>query len=229
MSSSQQPSSSSSLSLNNNPSSRARSNSSNRSSNSNGRNSKSTLQQVIEWYLRLLSKFPIATKMVTSAIVQFLGSLTAQKFILKLPKIDWHSVFKFVATGALVAPASHYWFQILDAIMQKLHPILEAVRKETGVPAKQMVSLGLDQLMWAPVLNCIFMSWLAIFDNQPDKIVYNIKRDLWPTMTKSWMVWPFASFVNLNYVPPELRVLFGNLVGFFWSIYLSYSLRSGRK
>jgi peroxisomal membrane protein 2 len=187
------------------------------------------LRDFIVWYLELLNKFPISTKMLTSAFVQFCGSIVAQKFVLKVKKIDWHSVFKFTCTGALCSPLSHFWYQTHDSIMKTLDPILQIIQKQYGIPLGQMVSLGLDQLVFAPFLNCVFMAYLAIFDGEPKNISHNIKRDLWPTLKKSWMVWPFASYVNLNYVPSQLRVLFANMVGFFWSIYLSYSLRGGRK
>jgi peroxisomal membrane protein 2 len=42
-----------------------------------------------------------------------------------------------------------------------------------------------------------------------------------PTTVNSWKVWPIASFISFNYVPAELRVLFVNVVAFFWVIILS--------
>ena len=38
----------------------------------------------------------------------------------------------------------------------------------------------------------------------------------------SWRVWPLAQYLNFNFVPAQYRVLFGNLVGFFWGIYMSW-------
>jgi hypothetical protein len=200
---------------------------SNNNNNNKSRKNASIIKQLIDWYLELLSKFPIPTKMLTSAFVQFCGSIVSQKFVRKMKKIDWHVVFKFVATGALVSPASHFWFQNLDKIMRVAGPQLDAINKQSGglIPARQAFSLALDQLVFAPFLNVLFISYLALFDNQASQIPNNLRRDLWPTLTKSWMVWPFTSYFNLNYVPSHLRVLFGNFVGFFWSIYLSYSLK----
>jgi hypothetical protein len=38
----------------------------------------------------------------------------------------------------------------------------------------------------------------------------------------SWRVWPIAQLINFAFVPLHFRVLFGNIVRFFWTIYLSY-------
>ena len=47
------------------------------------------------------------------------------------------------------------------------------------------------------------------------------ERDLGPTILKNWLVFVPATFINLGFVPLELRVLFINVVFFFWVIFLS--------
>lgn len=47
--------------------------------------------------------------------------------------------------------------------------------------------------------------------------------------SNSRSIWPFASFINLNFVPQQYRVLFSNMIGFFWSIVLSGIAASKRK
>ncbi len=42
----------------------------------------------------------------------------------------------------------------------------------------------------------------------------------------AWKLWPMASAVNYAFVPPQLRVLFMNCVGFAWSTFLIYSIKN---
>jgi hypothetical protein len=56
-----------------------------------------------------------------------------------------------------------------------------------------------------------------------------VLKNFWGAQTMSWRVWPLAQWVNFNYVPPHLRTLFGNLVGFFWNIYLTYQAKKAAK
>ena len=43
----------------------------------------------------------------------------------------------------------------------------------------------------------------------------------------NWKLWVPASLVNMAFVKPELRVLYVNVVFFFWTIILSLILNSG--
>jgi hypothetical protein len=84
-----------------------------------------------------------------------------------------------------------------------------------------LFKLILDQLGWSPLINVVFFTLVNTFGNTPHNIIPQLKNDLWPTLKRSWTIWPIASVINLNYVPPDLRVLFANVVSFFWSIWLS--------
>lgn len=42
-------------------------------------------------------------------------------------------------------------------------------------------------------------------------------------------LWPASQYINFNYVPPHLRNLFGNGIGFIWGIYLSYKFSAAAK
>lgn len=48
-----------------------------------------------------------------------------------------------------------------------------------------------------------------------------VRQNLWDTMTVCWKVWPLANLINFAFVPANLRVLFMNLVGIGWNIFLS--------
>lgn len=48
-----------------------------------------------------------------------------------------------------------------------------------------------------------------------------VKNKLWGTLLTCWKVWPVANLINFAFVPPPLRVLFMNIVGLGWNIYLA--------
>ena len=51
--------------------------------------------------------------------------------------------------------------------------------------------------------------------------------DYTDTMVANWKLWVPATVVNIAFVPPILRVLYLNVVFFFWSIFLSLKLNKG--
>lgn len=48
-----------------------------------------------------------------------------------------------------------------------------------------------------------------------------LKTKIWSTMLGCWRVWPVANLINFAFVPANLRVLFMNVIGLGWNIYLS--------
>ncbi|KAL0487114.1 peroxisomal membrane protein 2 [Acrasis kona] len=181
------------------------------------------LSAFFKWYFSLLRSKPIPTKMITSSILSALANVISQKGIQKAPKIDWHRVFQFSATAACISPLSHFWFNFLAELVEDCKPMLLSIQASVRpIPVIPLFKLFLDQLCWSPLINVVFFTLINFFNNTPDNIVPQLKRDLWPTLKRSWMVWPIASVINLNYVPQDLRVLFANGVSFFWSMYLSY-------
>ena len=53
-----------------------------------------------------------------------------------------------------------------------------------------------------------------------------LDADYKDTMVKNWAVFIPATIINIGFCPPQLRVLFLNVVFFFWSIFLSLLLNS---
>ena len=49
----------------------------------------------------------------------------------------------------------------------------------------------------------------------------NVKKLYMTALIGNWKIWTVPQLVNLSVIPVEFRVLFANLVAFFWNIYLS--------
>jgi hypothetical protein len=44
---------------------------------------------------------------------------------------------------------------------------------------------------------------------------------LMPALLANWKLWPAAQLVNFTVIPPEQRILFGNIVGVCWTCVIS--------
>ena len=58
-------------------------------------------------------------------------------------------------------------------------------------------------------------------EGKHEQINDKLSKDWLPTLMTNYSVWIPAQLINFKVVPPQLRVLWANVVGFFWSIYLS--------
>lgn len=149
---------------------------------------------------------------VTSAVLSGLGNAVAQAVVegRGLRGLEAGRLWRFTVLGLLLSPVSHYKFLWLESLFR-------FAPQRSGLYGK----LALDQLAFGPLFNVLFYVLLAILNGQPSSAAALVRANFWPTTINSWKVWPIASFVSFNYVPEELRVLFANIVGFFWVIVLS--------
>ena len=80
----------------------------------------------------------------------------------------------------------------------------------------------LDQGLQAPAFTALVFIFFAVLEGSGFRGgVAACEKDLGPTILKNWLVFVPATFINLGFVPLELRVLFINVVFFFWVIILS--------
>jgi protein Mpv17 len=172
-----------------------------------------------ERYNNQLHVNPIPTKCITAALIAFVADIVCQTYFpsdekLKekppLERIDWQRNFNFTLLNAVgIPPLTHYWYGYLST----------RIVGDTFAAALRRVFF--DQALFAPFLiGSLFSSNMALkgeVDGIPDKL----RNDLPGTMLSNYIVWIPAQILNFRYVPPQLRVLWANFVGFFWNIYLS--------
>lgn len=88
-----------------------------------------------------------------------------------------------------------------------------------------LVKVVIDQFIQAPIFTVLIFVFLGVLEGkQLDSIQKQLENDYKETIFANWKLWVPATFVNLGFVPPILRVLYLNVVFFFWSIYLSLIL-----
>ncbi|CEL98403.1 unnamed protein product [Vitrella brassicaformis CCMP3155] len=170
-------------------------------------------------YLSSLDAQPLLTKCLTSGVILPAADIAAQLIEKRgdpsAPRgIDFTRTSRWLAAGFLLhAPWNHYWYNFLDA---RVPPPTEPL---SGI---NFLRLALDQFLQAPVFTALFFAVLQLLEGANTQGVRDkLSRDWWSTMKTNWVVWLPASFINLAFVPTALKLLYVNVVFYFWSIFLS--------
>uniref|UniRef100_A0A3B4B3X3 Uncharacterized protein n=1 Tax=Periophthalmus magnuspinnatus TaxID=409849 RepID=A0A3B4B3X3_9GOBI len=162
---------------------------------------------LLQQYLMLLKKYPILTKSVTSGILSALGNLLSQ--ILEARKKEnmgtphRQSLYQLLFTG----PLSHYFYQLMEVWMPTTDPFCLVKR------------LLLDRLFFAPAF--LFLFYFVMTARGWSDFERKMKSSYWTALKMNWKVWTPFQFVNVNFVPVQFRVLFANVIAFFWYAYLA--------
>eukprot|EP00937_MAST-01D_sp_MAST-1D-sp2_P003945 g3945.t1 len=177
----------------------------------NGASSGSPWQQ----YLKLLETHPIMTKAVTSGVIGGIGDYCCQKWF--DGRVDAKRLATFTFLGAaLVGPTLHVWYGVLGRLLPRPGTV-GAVQR-----------MALDQGMFAPTFIPVFISSLMILEGKPISAVPGeVKKAWWPAVTGNWGIWIPAQLINFRFMPPNLQVLFANVVGCVWNVYLSWVAHGG--
>ncbi len=130
-----------------------------------------------------------------------------------LQTVDFVRAARMAAFSLILTPLSHEWYGLLERLFRNVPP----------GRFSNLCKLLLDQALFGPFVTALFFVVLGALEGKRlREIRKKLKVAWWPTQKMSWRVWPLAQLINFNYVPPQYRVLAGNLVGFFWGIYMSH-------
>ncbi|KAJ6725848.1 PEROXISOMAL MEMBRANE PROTEIN 2 PXMP2 MPV17 [Salix purpurea] len=168
-------------------------------------------------YLIQLQVNPLWTKALTSGVVAALGEALAQR-ISGVKKIELRKVLLFSVFGfAYGGPFGHY--------LHKLMSIIFKGKNDTRTVAKMVL---FEQLTSSPCNNLLFMLYYGlVIEGRTWALVKNkIKKDFTPVQLAAWKVGPMVAWVNNQFVPLELRVIFQCFVGLCWTIFLNLKARS---
>ncbi|XP_062999821.1 peroxisomal membrane protein 2 [Elgaria multicarinata webbii] len=170
-------------------------------------------QKLLARYLLLLRLYPVLTKAVSSAILSALGSLLSQVIEKSHKKrsLDLWGPLRFAIYGLVfTGPLSHYFYLYLEQLIP------------SDVPLAVVKRLLLDRLVVAPAFLALFFFIMNLLEGKDTSaFVKRVKSGYWPALKMNWKMWTPVQFVNLNYVPMQFQVLFGNLVALVWFAYLA--------
>ncbi|KAL3815718.1 hypothetical protein ACHAXA_004920 [Cyclostephanos tholiformis] len=131
--------------------------------------------------------------------------------------VDVARFARFALFGfALQAPWNHFYYQLLDGA---LPPTSDPYTATTAI------KVVIDQFVQAPIFTIVIFVFLGLLEGRTvGEIKERLDEDYVDTMLANWKLWVPATAVNIAFCPPILRVLFLNVVFFFWSIFLSLKL-----
>jgi len=79
----------------------------------------------------------------------------------------------------------------------------------------------IDQTTYGVFFNWLYFFVIGLFNGAPLALTQaKVAKDFWPLMVANWKIWPLVSLLNFAFVPPNLQVLFGNVVSIFWTAYV---------
>jgi len=180
-------------------------------------------------YLTALESDPLLVKSITAGIILGAADLSGQAIQSTLAAndesgttvssdgVDIARFLRFAFFGFILqAPWNHFYYLALDGA---LPPTEEPFTATTGI------KVAIDQFVQAPIFTVIIFSFLGFLEGKStEDIKQQLDDDYVDTMLANWKLWVPATFVKIAFCPPILRVLFLNVVFFFWSIFLSLKL-----
>lgn len=163
-------------------------------------------------YNSSLEKQPVRTKAGTSFVGFVLGDILAQRIGGEGP-IEAIRCLRLGTYGLAVdGPLGHLWYKILDRNVCPDNPQgLKSVLLKTAA----------DQLIWAPIMTCVFFAVLKTLEGHPELILSTIQGKLVQTIVANYVLWPAAHFINFRFVPSEQRIAYNNVISVAWNAYLS--------
>lgn len=199
------------------------------------------LEDVWSSYLSALESDPLLVKSITAGVILGAADLSGQAIQQSLSSakddgdggggdskgggaggVDIARFVRFAFFGfVLQAPWNHYYYQLLDGA---LPPTPDPFTTTTGI------KVFIDQFIQAPIFTILIFGFLGLLEGKTvDDIKKQLDEDYVDTMFANWKLWVPATAVNIAFCPPILRVLFLNVVFFFWSIFLSLKLNKNEE
>lgn len=131
--------------------------------------------------------------------------------------VDYARCFRFAIFGlVLQAPWNHFYYLLLDGALPPT---------EDPFTVTTATKVVIDQFVQAPIFTVLIFVFLGLLEGKSlDMVKEQLDDDYKDTMLANWKLWVPATMVNIAFCPPVLRVLFLNVVFFFWSIFLSLKL-----
>ncbi|VUC26542.1 unnamed protein product, partial [Clonostachys rosea] len=167
-------------------------------------------------YRRSLSRAPLTTQCITTAILFATGDVIAQQLVEKRG-VEKHDVsrtgrmFLYVVFG----PAATQWYKFLSRRIVIQNRAVQLVCR-----------VMCDQVVFAPISNAAFLTSMALLEGTSPR--EKLSKNYWAALKMNYMIWPAVQTVNFSFVPLQYQLLFVNGVSVGWNTFLSL-LNGSRK
>ncbi|KAL9225171.1 hypothetical protein vseg_001122 [Gypsophila vaccaria] len=175
------------------------------------------VSEVWQKYLLQLKIHPLRTKALTAGVLAGCSDFAAQK-ISGVKKLQFKRLFLLMIYGFLYSgPLGHFFHKLMDKIFKG--------KQGNSTVAQKVI---LEQLTVSPWNNMLFMMYYGlIVEGRTWPMVKNkVKKDYPTIQSTSWKFWPIVNWVNYQYMPLQLRVLFHSSIASCWAIFLNLKARS---
>lgn len=158
-------------------------------------------------YIGALERRPLKTKCSTSCLMFLVAQIISQ--CIKSGKItSIRKLFDFWVWGLGVPIGSHHWQNWLAR----------------HGPQNMAVKIPFDHISYRAPILMVFLVYTKLVEGLSLKKSWEwVKQNQWHAQSKAAMLWPTVNAINYLWVPLPLRVLYQNVVLFFWIIYLAVS------
>eukprot|EP00188_Purpureofilum_apyrenoidigerum_P003605 Plantae.Rhodophyta-Purpureofilum_apyrenoidigerum.ctg3830.p1 GENE.Plantae.Rhodophyta-Purpureofilum_apyrenoidigerum.ctg3830~~Plantae.Rhodophyta-Purpureofilum_apyrenoidigerum.ctg3830.p1 ORF type:complete len:296 (+),score=37.94 Plantae.Rhodophyta-Purpureofilum_apyrenoidigerum.ctg3830:56-943(+) len=167
-------------------------------------------------YGQAVSKRPLTTKMIVSAVLTFGADVVAQYLEWrnhggKYFDLDWRRTMSITTWFTIVGtPILHKWFGVLERFFpgnSKFNPL------------RMML---VDQTTFAVFFNSVLLWGINFLESFKPKEAYKqVTTSLPSILVANWKLWPIAQLINFSFIPVQFRVLWTNVIAFAWTIILS--------
>uniref|UniRef100_A0A0E0LY42 Peroxisomal membrane protein PMP22 n=1 Tax=Oryza punctata TaxID=4537 RepID=A0A0E0LY42_ORYPU len=105
-----------------------------------------------------------------------------------------------------------------DAIAQKISGVTSLQRRRL-----LLIMVLVEQLTASPWNNMMFMMYYGlVVEGRPfSQVKSKLKKDYASVQLTAWKFWPIVSWINYEYMPLQLRVLFHSFVASCWAVFLN--------
>lgn len=166
-------------------------------------------------YLRLLARAPVRSKCITSAVIFAISQLTA-KYLSDgtLKNLNLKKLRDFILWGLCMPIAAHHWQNFMA-----FHG-----------PQRMWIKIPFDHVAYRIPIMFVFSNYIKLMEGCSFKESWDYALKTNPSLQiTSLKLWPAANMLNFAVVPLPLRVLWQNIVLYFWTLYLAFRLRADQK
>ncbi|CAK9437770.1 uncharacterized protein LODBEIA_P21480 [Lodderomyces beijingensis] len=201
-----------------------------------------SFQELNAQYLAYLAQYPLATKSVTSGILNGLNETISSAITneykesrilgLKIKHVFSSKLVKMIIYGSLIStPISH-----------KMYGVINKIFKGPLTPKQKILQILTSLFTVTPTLSACFVAWIGLINNYQPKsfsiceigriytvIKTSLQKGYLPVLRSSMVTSFLALVVAQKFVKPELWVVFFNLIFFVLGTYQNTKLKKLQK
>ena len=180
--------------------------------------------ELVRGYNRLLKTNPLLTRSTTAFFIAFNGDIFCQYLESKLDGKNFWDILNLrrsinlgIFGFGIVTPALHYWYKYLAVTFPgtSFRPVaIKFILDRTVIPP--------------PLVMGFFVSQTLMNGGTWEDVKMRVNNNYINALKMNLVVWPAAMLVNFRFVPLEFQVLYANVIGFFWNIYLSFVIHKNK-